>query len=317
MKELSTEPCMSSRDNLYAFVMRLIVFLLSITVAVVILFFSSRYLSRESLIIDDGISILVCGDSHTMSAVNDSVLSSSMNISNTSQPFFYTYSVLVPLLARNPQIQTVLLGYSFHSVSSIMDDILFNSDLAKNNCVRRNNYLAVADLSYVVQLVRTDGIQILVLVSLKQIWKSLHPEGIHDVMFIGKYYPSTGQNLTDENVEAAIQRHYYYESGLVRYGIAEYQINYLYKIAELCNQNEIELFLVNTPVSTQYYEAIPQNYIDNFYYIASTVDATLLDFHDSSLPDSCYGNADHLNYYGAAEFSLLLDSILDHRLSTH
>ncbi len=310
MKELENSTNQSYRDNLCIFLKRLVSFLFPILIVIVVLFFIARYLSPRGLNVEDKVSVLICGDSHTKSAINDSVLSSSINISLTSQPFFYTYSILIPLLARNPEMQTVLLGYSFHSLSPIMDSILFDSELAQENCLERESYLSIMSLTYVCQLVRTNGIQILGISSIKQIWKSIHSTDIHDLAFIGSYYPSTGQNLTDENVDAAIKRHYFNESTDINNSIAVYQVDYLYKIADLCNANDVELFLVNTPISSQYYEAIPKIYLENYYYIASTVDATLLDFHDFSLPDSCYGDSDHLNYYGATEFSLFLDSIL-------
>ena len=310
MRELENNITSSYRENLYIFLKRLVSFLFPILLVTVVLFSISRYLSSRSLNIEDEILVLICWDSHTKSAINDSVLSSSINISLTSQPFFYTYSILVPLLAENPQIQTVLLGYSFHSLVPIIDVLLFDSERAQKACLDREAYLSVVSLSYVLQLVRADGIQILGLSSIKQILKSIRRSSIHNLSFIGSYYPSTGQNLTEENVEAAIERHYLNESSDVNYGIALYQVDYLYKIDELCKNSDIELFLVNTPISSQYYEAIPKSLIENYYYIASTVDATLLDFHDFSLSDSCYGDSDHLNFYGATEFSLFLDSML-------
>lgn len=293
------------------FVKRLMYFILSEMLIIAVLFVYARSLSNVNTMFDDNIAIIVCGDSHMQSGINDSLLLSSMNISLTSQPYFYSYSVLSILLSNNPQIENVLLGYSYHSLSPLIDSIISERKLAQKACLDRKPYLVISPLSYVYQLVISDGFQELLMGSVNQIYKGMFSSEIVEMPYIGGYYSSISNNLSDENIDAAIQRHYYDEFGAVCSGVSVMQIDYLYKIAELCNKCDVELYLINTPISRQYFEAIPRSYIDNYYYIASTVDATFLDFHDFPLPDSCYGDADHLNYYGATEFSLYLDSLLN------
>ena len=298
-------------SGLLIFFRRLIWFLLLLFLGISMLFVFARYLSNSNSLIGVDITLIACGDSHIVAGINDTVLPSSINIALTSQPYFYTYSVLKLLLPNNPHIETVLLGYSFHSLCPTIDKLLYDRKLALRACLNRTPFLPISPVSYVYKLVIADGLQELCTGSIKQIHRGLFLEEIAEMPFIGGYYSSNGNNLNDENVDASIQRHYYDEYGVVCSGNAYIQIEYLNKIIELCNQNNVELYLLNTPISLRYYEAIPRNYIDNYYNIASAVDATLLDFHDFPLPDSCYGDADHLNFYGATQFSLFLDSLLN------
>ena len=313
MRVLCSRNTSATSSGILVFSRRVFLFVLSVVFLVFLLFAWARYLSHKNLELDDNVSIIVCGDSHTQSAINDSVLSSSINISFTSQPYFFTFSVLRFLIECNPQIETVILGYSFHSLSPIMDTILFDSETALENALNRDAFLALTDLSYVCKIFYNDPVDIFVLLarsSLRHIWQQVHSNDIHDMLFIGGYYSSFGQNMSIENVEAAVQRHYYKQSEGYE-GIAVYQPYYLHRRASLCKDNNVEMYLVNTPISEEYYNKIPRAYISNYYYIASEVDAALLDYHDFQLPDSCYGDADHLNYYGAIEFSKTIDSLMN------
>lgn len=298
-------------SNYGLFVERLIYFVLSVFIFVLILFTFARSLSNRNTGFNEDITIIACGDSHIAAGINDSILSSSVNIALSSQPYFHSYNVLGTLLPNNPEIKTVLLGYAYHSLSPNMDSLVITKKSDLENCGDRGRYLIISPLSYTCHIVIKDGVEVLLRSIVNHIRIGISTKEILDRPYMGEYYLSNSHNMSQENTDAALQIQYYNRAGEVQNEIAIYQLYYLYRISELCNKNDVELYLLNTPISRQYFEAIPRGYIDNYRYIASTVDATLLDFHDFPLPDSCYGDADHLNYYGATEFSLFLDSLLN------
>ena len=55
----------------------------------------------------------------------------------------------------------------------------------------------------------------------------------------------------------------FYDNGFLR-DFSKQNIKYLFKIIELCQNSDIELFLLTTPLSMPYYKQIPTIYINKF-----------------------------------------------------
>ena len=102
--------------NLFAFIFIYILFIIST------IFVYKQKLQKCQF--NKNISTVICGDSHPMSAINDNILKNSINISNDSQHYIYTYNVLKIVVKNNPQIKTVILGSSFHSFGEY-DKVIF------------------------------------------------------------------------------------------------------------------------------------------------------------------------------------------------
>ena len=310
LKRSEISPTLS---NLVLFTGRVFLFLLLCLLFICLIFFSSRYYSRSISNLPSTVSTIVCGDSHTQTALNDQLMLNTINISTNSQPYYYTCCLLSLLLDRNPQVNTVVLGYSFHSFISTFDIMLYNDSIANANAINIGDYYSIVDYEYILKLIIGEPQETLNTITTKSIdlLFSINSIGhVQNLPFIGVYHDGYEQCLNEETVERNIQRHYYTNSSNTTTE-ESYQLEYLHEIANLCGQNDVDLFLVNCPVSLQYYIKVPEEVIQQYYAVALTIDATLLDYHDFPLPDSCYGNADHLNYYGATEFSLFLDSMLN------
>ena len=93
---------------------------------VIVLYIHEIFL--DNITLSKNVTTIICGDSHTKSAVNDSLLQHSINISQTSEHFLYTYNVLAFTLKNNPQIKKVILGVSYHSFSEIYDSYVFDKN---------------------------------------------------------------------------------------------------------------------------------------------------------------------------------------------
>lgn len=83
------------------------------------------------------------------------------------------------------------------------------------------------------------------------------------------------------------------------------QLEYLHKIVELCEQQHIKLYFINTPI----YQIDKYWDTEDFYKKIKTMfgNVEFLDYGRLQFPDSCYGDIDHLNYKGAKQFSLYLE----------
>ncbi|MEP6711607.1 MAG: hypothetical protein ABJA37_04280 [Ferruginibacter sp.] len=258
------------------------------------------------------INIMVCGDSHTESAVNDEILQHSINISHSSEPYFYTYNVIKTLINNNPRINTIIMGYSFHSLSGSYDVAIFKEEFTKT---MYPDYLPILDARSISTLVSKNiyGISRSIPNVLKNMFYSIlnKPSNVASYPFIGHYYKSRNSNINDSTINKAIMRHYYKKDS-AECEFSAIQEEYLKQIIQFCNNRNIKLILLSTPVSKGYYDKIPIKFVNNYYLKASEFkqQANLLDLHDLKLSKECYGDGDHINEYGAKILTTKLDSLL-------
>ena len=266
--------------------------------------------------IDESTHILILGDSHTQSGIDDSKIKNSLNISQSSEHFLYSYNVLKLLLDNNSQIDKVILGVSYHSFGKSYDKYIQDED---KTIVMFPRYLPILDKESI-----TD-INELPLKQLKGIFKNIviglfNNSAIQNYSFIGSFYNSNRSNLNDSTINAAIQRHYFTESGNVQ-KYSDYQVKYLNKIVELCSAKNIELIVVNTPINNNYYKNIPENFVTNYYSTIQLFGDKIYfyDFHSVFFPKDCYGDGDHLNSIGAKRLSLLISERIneENKARTH
>lgn len=67
-------------------------------------------------------TVLVVGDSHPECAIDDRILESVVNLSRSGDTYFYSYLKIRAVLEHNPQIETVVLSYSYAELSESRDD---------------------------------------------------------------------------------------------------------------------------------------------------------------------------------------------------
>ncbi len=260
-----------------------------------------------------GISILICGDSHTESSINDSILLHSINISNSSEHYLYTYSILNHILKHNTQIKTIILGCSFHSFHQNYDSYLFEEEKAQGMYLR---YLPLLDAEFITKIAFKNGSGIVKSASTlyDKMFTSIihHSTSYQDYPFTGRYYKSSKSNLNDTTINTSVKRHYYKENGEEQ-GFSAYQKYYLNKIVDLCQQQKVRLVIINTPLNKAYYAKIPEKFIKDYYAYISSIHQRIafLDFHSLEFDNKCYGDGDHLNALGARVFSIKVDSALN------
>ena len=269
------------------------------------------YNKINGITLDKNINTIICGDSHPQSAVNDTNVKYSLNVSMASQHLIYTYSLIKLLHNRFPSVKNLVIGVSFHSFNEY-DSVIFD-------LINRNNqfisFFPILDLQS-IQLITSKN-PIYFSEKLIEIFKTMlltilcNDNTFNCFEFMGGYYPSRNSNLNKYTIEAAIKRHYYNSEG-VEQGHSKYQEKYLFLISKFCKDKNIKLIIINTPIHPLYLKNIPKKFKQKYYSTMLKLkrDATFYDFHSINLNDSCYGDADHLNFYGANFFSTKLDSLL-------
>ena len=265
------------------------------------------YRNVSKLTLDGNIHTLICGDSHTKTALNDSIIPNSLNIAHSSEHYLYSYNVLRVLLKNNPQVSTVILGLSYHNLSSFYDDYIFEPDMTQYMYPR---YFTVLDGKAMSLIIRDnfDGFQRDFKDIYHGIYRHINARELDDYSFIGSFYKSSRNNKNDSTVNRALQEHYYNNDNSLQ-EISAFQLEYLMKIMKLCVNEKVKLILINCPLSNEYKSQVPQKFLDSYDLEAYEYGHYLLDYHDFDVPEEFWGDGDHLNILGSEIFSsFILDN---------
>lgn len=288
-----------------------------IIVAIIFIVFVYYRWSLQKIHLPHNITTIISGDSHTQSAINDSILDNCINISQTSEHYLYTYTVLNLTIKNNPQIKRIILGVSYHSFGKAYD----KNVLGEKSKFMYSKYFSILDKEALFELYPNNANNMIIQIPnvVKSVFKSIISTNYNQYPFYGAFYKSQRSNINDSTVNKAIQRHYYNQDGEIQKK-SHLQIKYLHKIINLCNNSNVELILINTPVSKIYKEKIPKEILLFYYSLLNKIkgNALIWDYNDLPLEDKCYGDGDHINYLGAEVISnLIKNKIIDEQVRTY
>lgn len=254
--------------------------------------------------------IVIAGDSHVETSLNPDLIPGAINISRSAENYFYTYFKLKHFLELNPQVRTVVLGCSPHN---IMDhDAQFREDRAN----RSKDYFMLLDnparellasfrLSYVVALLQSEyGIPFRLFqnpILVKHLLGRTTYSRV-DFPFNGSYKSLKGTFVDENKVEKRAADHFFNGSSYV--GMSSVTVDYLEKIAGLCQKHRIGLVLVDTPVAKQYQKRIPSRAFDDFRNVIAHLTekypgARYVDLSTLQLSPEDFFDGNHVNGRGA------------------
>ena len=116
-----------------------------IIVIIVSLFYISYHsiksIKPELLKIGNNISFVFTGDSNVECAINDKLISNSINIAQSGEAYLFTFTKLRSLLEYNPQIKTIFLGFSYNNLLKTTEDLWLFEDSFVIEKIKNYNYL--------------------------------------------------------------------------------------------------------------------------------------------------------------------------------
>ena len=250
--------------------------------------------NQKSLIRDT--NILIVGDSHTQRSINPILFASAINISQAAEPYYLSYWKLKNILS-NTKIDTVILGFGRHNLSSFNDQKLSNEKWSSEMYNR---------MYYIENIKALKNIDIDYSEYFKSYIKNMciYPKFKHD-NFIGEFIGSEKKYNSD--ADKIIAKHFYY--GQEYFDISDNQISYLDSIINICSNKNIELILFSAPVHNDYYKLIPEKFKLFFNSEKSRIkkmSLMFIDFSNMNYPDKYFINSDHLNVIGSRETTLQL-----------
>lgn len=275
--------------------MRVMTLALMFVVCIVFEICIIHILSRNIRIpISSQIHIAFLGDSHIETAVNDSIIPRSINLARSSESWPAIYAKVRLLLKEN--IDTIVIGHQIEKYDGNADEWIFRR---KGFSVLRY-FPILVDECYIFIGKDIDWKYLRISRYFKYlIYKKLPIDWCGGYLHLerDKLYDDISRRQQSSNADAP-----------KIYG-RKYTDQYLHRVFQLCEEHNVTLIFLGTPLyhANEYYN------LDPFESFKEKVKdkAIVLDYTELSLPDSCYGDIQHLNYRGSYVFSNLLKQDFD------
>ena len=242
-------------------------------------------------------TILVMGDSRTGYGINDSLLDNAYNLSSEADAPIFSYEKLRKVLPLNPNIRTVVLSVSEQNIQQGM--INFDNTSFINKKIR--DYFQLMTTHELLYIFTKNPEQ--VLKSIIGLPKYTTPICIKilrskkkdiQTLGIGGYYNLYGFIDIKRDSVAASNKEGQFE-------ISQSQLDYLHKIVALCKSYNVKIIFIRTPTHKLFSRKNDATFFNVLNAQFGAV--SFKDYSNMDLPDSCYFDLKHLNYYGAQIFT--------------
>jgi hypothetical protein len=276
----------------------------------------------ELLKTDENVNIVFAGDSNIESAINDSLVSNSINIAQSGEAYLYSYIKLRSLLEYNDQIDTVFIGLSLHNLLHETEELWLFSDEYVIEKIKSFNYLLNSSEKYLIfthnPLAYVKGLLQSVTGFFSVSFRSYSSKSISKGMsgFGGFEFLVRDDLQEDIKLQERIKMNLSTELPINKGLLQE---RYLKMISVLCLQRSVKLIFINTPkykysqIPKFWFKYININKEDNtlLYSVLNQLPAdSLLDLSLFVQADSCFSDILHLNYKGAKIFSQYMNKKL-------
>jgi len=290
-------------------------FLFSIIIVLILtgLILSSDYLINKRkdhfLRISPETYFVFAGNSTVECAVDDRLVSHSINIAQAGEAYLYSYAKIKALLENNKNIKTVFISYSYADLLIEKEETWLLSDYFIVEKVKHYNY--ILDRPERCFLVESNpdayfrGVVKSIVKSYESVLKSfITASYTNSIPNYGGYKRLEMDKLTvDPGIETG-------EGEIVLQSLQ--QIKYLKMISDLCHQKSVNLVLLNPPKHKSYNENVSRGVKQLWLEVHQSLSAdSLLDLSGFLMSDSCYGDLSHVNFRGARLFSRHLNEILN------
>ena len=247
---------------------------------------------------DKNIEIVFMGDSHITNAVIDSLIPKALNLSKRSEPYYYTFQRL-KFLNKNSKIRKVILGYSYHNISSYYDEFI-NGNLST---VMPHKLFFIMELKEQLRVLNWNKKKLVlvlkkIILSIRYQYLDKKSKKLDYWFFDGYYNPFKASKVNLKSLKKRIKYQFYLDKKVIKF--SDLNILYLNKIISYCKQNGIDLFLLSTPLHKQYVNRVPGIYKTKLLNIPLKNDITLINLENLNLSDSSFvPDGDHVTFKGA------------------
>ena len=250
----------------------------------------------ETLKLPPNTNIVFLGNSHFTSAINDTIIQNSFNFARSGDNLEHTYIKIKLLKKYNSNIDTIIISYD----DNMMNNLEFVSGM---NSPIFYDFYSIDDIYSLFKFSDSEYISEHIAhpfnwFKLLQIFTS---KEITDMTNIG------GEGFLKQIINDSLmtQRKVYTKDKF-----DDLSICFLDKIANFCNENNIYLIFMYTPMHMKF---VQNRYFYKKFYKNNYKQIKFYDFRDKYLADSCFRDLHHLNYKGAKVFSEFLEKEVLHK----
>lgn len=283
-------------------------------------------MERSNFALDKGTDTIIFGDSHTEAALDPTIIRHSVNVSCSSENYFFTYYKVKLLLDTNPEIKQILVACAPHNLARSAEKALYDED---KTAVTFPRYFMLIDNEGITELPKMNqpfivnylryrmGIPVKLHLDLEFKLDTIrHQTNKENYPFWGGFYRSKKSNLDKQITDEAVRSHYFDSKGQFC-GTSPLMLKYLKKIIILCESRNVKVYLFNSPLHPDYSRQIPEIMRKAFdheikYLLLRHRNISYLDYTESNLPHDQYGDCNHLNLLGASTISKEVDKIIAH-----
>ena len=257
-------------------------------------------LNTMSFALPEKTHIVFIGDSHIEVGVDERLIPGSFNFAKSGDPYFDQYFRLEKLLKDNPQITTVFITATPHSLARYGDARIFSNYTMQKVVVRAFPLYTEKEWRIYLENEPIRFFKFLFSHPLKLAKNALNPSNKTLMGSLGHHVVSEGRNLeksvkAQKDPNAKGQLHGDDSAGNAR------QVEYLRKIVDFTRSRGARIIFLNPPLyhgeeffDVRYFENLLK---ENFS------DVEFWDYADFPIPDDCRQDINHLNRWGAEIFS--------------
>ena len=260
---------------------------------------------QEHFRLPDTDKYIFLGHSHAQMAFNDSLIDSSINLASAGEAYFYTYIKLKKILEHNNVKRTFFLEYSNNNIVSEMNNWTWD-DI---HILDRYRLYAAYTPAQEIRFLLSKNPKTTLLCNIKSVVNNVY------------YIFNLGNITSDKKMGGYIYLVRDKTDSLLRAmsvnpvktltdtNVSAINIQYLKKIISAVRQNGDSIYLVRIPLHPKY------DRLGNEAKFREILNQQLggvefLDFKDFPLPDTDFGDLEHLNYRGAKKYSMFFNQLI-------
>jgi hypothetical protein len=254
--------------------------------------------------LDEKEKYIFLGHSHAQMAYDDKIIDSALNQASSGEAYFYTYIKLKKILESNRDKKVVFVEYSNNNIVSEMNDWIWDDMHILERYKLYTAYIPRKEFELLISKNPKSTLLCQIRSVINNAYYIFRPKNIKTDTMMGGYVYLV-RDKTDSLLKAS--------SGVTRKnadrGISQENIQYLKKIIDLCKDYGIQVFLLRSPLHPKYEGLSNEREFEHLLH-RELNGAEFLDFKDYPLPDSDYGDLEHVNYRGAKKYSAFFNNLL-------
>jgi len=261
----------------------------SILIGLVLLLLGYKnYKQFDHYTLKSDVTSVYAGDSHVQLSIDDKIIPHSINVSQSGEPYCFTYIKIKNIVKNNPSVHDVYLGFSYHSLSSSYDDFIFGkfcSDISAK-------YFFILPNSEKLKFVKLNSNHLI------KYLRNIVKKSMKKAYTSNSYNHFKHTSANQKSMDKRIIFQFYSEGQLDTF--SKSNVYYLQKIIELCNRKKINLVMLNAPLHSYYKSKIPIKFIKKYDDFIDVNHLKTMDLTGLVLNDSCYiPDGDHVSKKGS------------------